>query len=113
MINLRMKLKISTILIIVMMFSGCTEDQMLQQLREYFPDAILINDNPNMIHIETNVHGVSQEFINICFKQFLLTYKPAYGILDRISGKNEFVLGFDEYQVIWEIGSDHYSIYHK
>jgi len=104
--------KIIIILISILLTIGCTENQILQRLKVYFPNAILLYDKPNAIHIETNVHGVSQEFVKICFDKFLEEYSSK-AILDQIEGKKEIIFGFEEYQVKWEIGSNHYYIYRK
>jgi len=107
--NYKTAIKTISLIIILMIPMGCTEEKILKNLQVYFPNASLINDQPNIIHVQTNIHGVSYKFIDVSFQIFVREFE-SYGIAGNLSslieGKNIIIIEFDNYVVEWEIGTN-------
>ena len=94
--------------------SGCeiVDSKLLSGSREYFPKAeVLKFYRPDIVQIETHVGNVSKKFADKTFRA-MLQGREGRDLMNglQLAGYRWFVLGFDEFNVVWDTQAGYYTV---
>jgi hypothetical protein len=85
--------------------TACLEKEVVKNAREYFPKADVSRVGPLMLHVETHVGNVSRKLCTEITLAMIQKKGADLSMALSIDGYRYFSLGFDEYNVVWDMQS--------
>lgn len=86
------------------LLAGCpmVDSQMLSGTREYFPNAVIYKPRPDVMHIETNVGGVTKQFGKEFFDA--MWRQRGQSMMQGLQWGNYrfLIIGFNEFNIVFD-----------